>query len=549
MLPRPQLPPSPRMLALIALAFVAPGLIGHDPWKAVDAIGIEVVHEMHRLGDWLVPRVGGAPHFDDPPLYHWVALAFAKLFGSLLQFHDAARLASGLFVLAALHFLHAAARMGERPGAENKEEIRLEAPAAVLMLVGAVGLIVHAHEAIPDLAALAASAASFAMLARATQKPVAAGTGFGIALGVAFLATGPLVPAALLVAALLAWVVCDEFRHRRYATFIVIAVPVGILLAASWPIALALRSPALAEQWWGVAQPVPADFGRNLRYFLEIGTWFTWPAWPLAVWALWARRREWRSSALFVPLAASLTAFLAICLVAAPQDVNMLPMLPPLALLAARGIPTLRRSAANALDWFGVMTFGFFASLIWLGYIAMMTGVPPRIARNFLKTAPGFVPQFEWLPLLVALALTFAWLWFVLRAPPSPTRGVLRWAAGVALLWGTFATLWLAWADYQKSYRFVALQLKAQIPVGTQCLGGHNLGAPQRAALSYHAGIRTVPMTPAMTLAPAPTCGLLLVQGSPRNELGAPGSRWTKIADVGRPGDKSERYRIYRFNG
>ena len=32
-------------------------------------------------------------------------------------------------------------------------------------------------------------------------------------------------------------------------------------------------------------------------------------------------------------------------------------------------------------------------------------------------------------------------------------RSVLRWAAGIVLLWGMFAMLWMPWADYQKSYR------------------------------------------------------------------------------------------------
>ena len=46
-------------------------------------------------------------------------------------------------------------------------------------------------------------------------------------------------------------------------------------------------------------------------------------------------------------------------------------------------------------------------------------------------------------------------------------------------------------------------------------------------------------------------CPLVLVQGSPKHELDAPAStgtvRWTKLADVGRPGDRAERYRLYRL--
>jgi hypothetical protein len=219
-------------------------------------------------------------------------------------------------------------------------------------------------------------------------------------------------------------------------------------------------------------------------------------------------------------------------------------LLPPLALLGAHGVARLRRGAANMLDWFGVMTFSFFAFLIWLGYFAMHTGLPERLAKNFFRPAPGFVAQFEPLAFAAALALTLAWLYLAFCTAPSPTRGVTRWAAGIALVWGGFATLWLPWADYMKSYRSVALQLKSVLPAGAGCIGAVELATPQRAALSFHAGIRTEPL-PALPLA-RPRCNYLVVQGNPRAET-APGPGWRKLADVGRPGDRGERYRLYRY--
>jgi hypothetical protein len=42
-------------------------------------------------------------------------------------------------------------------------------------------------------------------------------------------------------------------------------------------------------------------------------------------------------------------------------------------------------------------------------------------------------------------------------------------------------------------------------------------------------------------------CRLLLVQGRPQDERDGPDATWTKIADVGRPGDRAERYRLYRL--
>jgi hypothetical protein len=230
-----------------------------------------------------------------------------------------------------------------------------------------------------------------------------------------------------------------------------------------------------------------------------------------------------------------------------PQDENLIPLLAPLALLAAQGISTLRRGALAALDWFGALTFAVFAGLVWLGYIAMLTGVPAPMARNFGRIAPGFVAHLQPLAVLFALALAAAWLYVVFFTPGSPLRSLARWAVGVVLLWGSFAMLWMPWVDYQKSYRSVALQLKSKLPVGAKCLAQRSLGVSQAAALDYHGGIRAQPFDVAKPAA----CPLVLVQGSPKPELDAPpstaGMRWTKLADVGRPGDRAERYRLYRL--
>jgi len=537
MISRLELPPSRAVLVLVALAFALPGLVGHDPWKSFDAIAIEIVSQMHRTGDWLVPRIAGEPWIEDPPLYHWAGLAFAKAVGWLLPLHGAVRLASGLFVLAALWFVYLAARHSA-PEAER----RACGAAAALVLAGSIGLIVHAHEAVPDLATLAAICAAFACCALAERRPLVAGGGFGVSLGIAFLSAGPVAPAALLLAVLAAHAACAPLRTRRALPFIGAAVVAGVIVSASWPLALALRAPELAAQWWSSASQPRGALLANLRYFVVTGSWFAWPAWPLALWALWNRRRLLHEPRTFIPLAAFALLLAAVSFAGPAQDINCIVLLPPLALLAAQGVGALRRGAANALDWFGVMTFSFFAALVWLGYVAMMTGVPPRIARNFAKTTPGFAPEFELLPFVIALALAAGWLVLVAWTRPAPIRGVLRWAGGIALLWGTFATLWLPWADYQKSYRPVALQIKSKIPAGAKCVARSGLGNAQRAALGYHAGIHTQPFNRSKPAA----CPLLIVQGHPQHERDAPGAGWTKLADVGRPRDRDERFRLYQ---
>ncbi len=526
MIPRLALPPAPAVLALIALAFIAPGLAGHDLWKSFDAFGIEIAHQMHLSGDWVVPRIAGEPWLEDAPLYHWIALAFGKLLGWAIPFHSAARLASGLCLLLALVFLY-----------------RVAGAAAPLLLIGSIGLIVHAHEAVPDLAGLAAICAAYAVLPRAHHRPLLKGAAFGAALGLAALGGSWIEPAALAAAVLIAHAVCAPLRNGKALAFLVASGCAAALVAASWPLALAQRAPALVGPWWYLATHTQGDLWPNLRYFLVTVTWFAWPAWPLAAWALWALRSHLLEPRLFVPALAFALTFAGIALAGPPQEVNAIALLAPLALLGAEGTALLRRGAAAALDWFGAMTFTFFAALIWLGYIALMTGVPSKMHHNLIKSAPGFEAQFAVAGFALGLALTLGWLYIAFFTAPSPMRGVTRWAAGVALLWGTFAALLMPWADYQKSYRNVALQLRSKVAADAGCISGQNLGVTQRAAFSYHAGLLTVPLDRARPDA----CRLLLVQGNPRDERDGPSAAWAKIADVGRPGDKAERYRLYRL--
>jgi 4-amino-4-deoxy-L-arabinose transferase-like glycosyltransferase len=525
MIPRLALPPRPAVLALLALAFALPGLIGHDPWKSLDAIAIEVAHQMQVTGDWVVPRVAGTPELENPPLFHWLALGFGKLLGGLVPFHNGARVASGLCVLLALWLL-----------------ARTAGAAAALLLIGAMGFMVHAHEALPELAGLAVACAAYAVLPRAHDRPLLYGAAFGGALGLMFLADGPFEPAALALTAIVAHAACPRLRGWRALPFLGVAAAVCAPLCASWLWVLAARAPELPGAWWALATQTWGKPLDNLRYFLVTASWFTWPAWPLAAWALWARRRDWREPELFVPAASCVILLAGLSWTGPAQDVALLAVLPPIVLLGAQGVQHLRRGAAAALDWFAVMCFTFFAGLVWLAYLAFMTGAPARLAQLLARPAPGFEASFSPASFLLALLLTLGWLYVAFFTAPSPVRGVTRWAAGVTLLWSTFALLLMPWADHQKSYRAVALQLRSKIAPDAGCVAGH-LGITQRASMSYFAELQTEPVS----RAGPDGCRLLLLQGSPGDDSAGPGPGWTKLADVGRPGDKAERYRLYQL--
>ena len=539
MLPRLTLPPSPATLALIALAFALPGLAGHDLWKTHDAIGLGIVHDMATSGSPLIPRVAGMPWLFDPPLYHWLAAGFGSAFQFVTEFHSGARLVSGVLVLAAFWLIYLAAR----DWAAEHEHRRTSGAAALLVLLGSVGLMVHAHEALPELACLTALCAALAVLPHTQRRPIPAGILFGAAIGCAALSAIWIAAGSLLAAVIVAHFACPEWRNRNGLVFIALSIPVALLVAAAWPLLLAWRAPEAFALWRVSAWQPIGDPLANLRYFLSTGSWFAFPGWLLGAWAAWALRRRWHEPRLLVPSVACVLMLLASAYWGPPQDVNLIPLLAPLALIAYQGALVLRRGAAGALDWFGVLGFGFFAALVWLGWFAMLTGQPPRVANNFFKTAPAFNLEFKVFPVLIALALTLGWLYLVFFTTRSPMRSVLRWASGIVLLWGMFAMLWMPWADYQKSYRNVALQLRSKIPVNSNCIAAKGLGVSQAAALDYHGGIRARPYD----IVRPNACPLLLVQGSPQHEYDGPGAGWVKLADVGRPGDRSERYRLYRL--
>src|SRR5512132_2529579 len=102
-------PTKTALFLIVCFAWLVPGLVGHDPWKADEAVSFGSVVEILRTGDWMVFRVAGEPYLEKTPLFLWVAALFAKLLGGLMPLHDAARLASGVFMTATLALVGAAA--------------------------------------------------------------------------------------------------------------------------------------------------------------------------------------------------------------------------------------------------------------------------------------------------------------------------------------------------------------------------------------------------------------------------------------------------------
>jgi len=521
-------------LALLVAAFVLPGLFGHDPWKTEDAVGFGVVWQLLTSGDWLTLGLAGEPFYEDGPLYYWMSALLVKALAWGLAPHDAARVASGAFLLLALWFVRLAAR--DLYG-------KVQGDLSTVALMGCVGLMWHSHETAAENAMLAGLAAAYYGLAISHKRPYKAAIVFGGGVGVAFLAKGLMAALQPLVAALLVLPLSGVFRARNYAVSVALGLVVLIPFVTAWPLAVARFAPGYFDGWlaWQVASVTTAPGWDDLVYYVKSFAWAAWPVWPLGLWATWEYRRYLRDPGFAVPFIGAIVAVVLLLAGTRASEMDALAVLVPLAIPAGAAAVGLRRGAANSLAWFSIMTFTLAAGYAWVVWFAALTGFPPQIERNIAKLQPGYVFEFQWLPYLVASALTIGWFVLLLKSERTTLRSLTYWAAGMTLSWGLVTTLALGWIDFGKTYRRVATSLTHQLPKGHGCIESRGLGETQRAAFHYHAGV----VTQRAEVRGATDCPFLLVQARVDADQPEPGPGWTLVWEGHRPRDL-ERYRLYR---
>ena len=286
-------------VTLLCLAWIVPGLIGHDPWKPDEAYTFGVVYSILDGGSWLVPHLAGEPFLDKPPLFYLSAAAAAHAFSAFLPLHDGARLVTGFWMALTFIFVGAAARElhGNGRGA-----------IAVLLLLGCFGLVVRSHQIITDIAMLTGFALAYYGWALVLRRPAGGALCIGTGIGIAFLANGLLPLAILSAIAILLPVISRHWRTRGYGAALVVAALAAAPWVIIWPTMLYRNAPALFDTWlWeeNIAAYLGGAPGISPEHFhyLKILPWYAFPAWILALWVLWrARGAGFRQAAIVLPL-------------------------------------------------------------------------------------------------------------------------------------------------------------------------------------------------------------------------------------------------------
>jgi hypothetical protein len=525
----------PRLaLLLFCAAYVLPGVFGRDPWRSADqaAFGYMLAMAEGRTS-WLAPTVGGLT-LETALMPHWLGAGAIALLSPWVDPALAARLPFAvLLALVLVLTWYATFQLARTDAAQpvafafgGEADLvgyaRAMADGALLALIATLGMLQLGHETTPELVQLFAASLALWSLAAAPYRPRRARWAAVAALPLLALSGAPTMAALLGLAGAVIAARSSYAEGRAYAPWIVGATALAAALAF-W-----------SGTWaWRVGlEPTAAQGVQLLRLML----WFLWPAWLLGLWTVWRWRHHLTRRHVAVPLALAGISLVA-CITGGGNDRALMIGLPAFAVLAAFALPTLKRSATSAIDWFSVFAFSIIAITIWVLYTAMLTGVPAKPAANIAKLAPGFDGQFQALPFGLAVLATLAWLalvrWRTGRHQQALWKSLVLPAGGVALAWLLLMTLWLPLLDYARSNRPWVARIAPHVPAGA-CVAAPGYPRASLASLEQYGRWR-VDGQPGS----GSGCAVRLQQER-RGETVAVPAGWERVARVRRPTDRDE---------
>jgi 4-amino-4-deoxy-L-arabinose transferase-like glycosyltransferase len=521
-----------KLLLVLCLIWILLGLVGHAPWKPLESTSISIVKGILDGGSLIAPLANGAISLETPPLYYLSAATSAKLLSPFISIHDGARLINVIWLSIILLMVGMTGRELWSRGVGRH---------ATFIMIGTVGLVISAHSLSAEVASLASTATGFYALTLAKRRPWRASGLLGVALAVGFLSLGTMPLLILLSTAVMLPLLFSAWRTRSFAKFLGTSILLASLPIIAWLLMFHYYNPKLFISW--LQRNLNGFYHENYFYFLRILLWYAWPALPLALLGLW----HYRQQLLIKPKFQLILTFLVCSLFllglgAASKDINALPLLLPLVALGAGSVEHLKRGTAAALNWFGVLLFGLIGGLIWLGWLAMMTGYPAKIKERMQFLSGINEIQINWLALIAALVITFIWAFICIRAKQTNKSAITNWAVGLTFGWSLLMTLWLPLIDSAKSYQPVFVSFNKALPKYHTCINSLNVGKPQRLLLNYYTSIKLQPFETTQKL----SCDLYLLQDVKGVGEMQPGQEWELIWSGRRAADRKEGFRLFQ---
>jgi 4-amino-4-deoxy-L-arabinose transferase-like glycosyltransferase len=557
---------SRRVLWLFCLGYILPGFLGREPWKNADVTAFGYMLELFGgHTNWLAPQSLGQAPEGSALLPYWLGAWALQLAPSWLAPAMVVRLPFmvllAITLLATWQGVYYLARSpralpvvfafgGE---AKPKDYARTIADGGLLALIACLGLAQFSHETTPALPQVCFTAVIFYAVAAMPYHRVASAAAFLIGLLSLTLSGAPSVAMALGLGSVLIFATDRQFEDDKRDVF---ERPTR-LRYTGWMLSCVLCAALLATSLnlWRFSASLPTASWQEAQGISRLLLWFAWPAWPLAIWTLWRWRRQTSSLHVALPLWFMGVAVMSMLFNHA-SDRALLLSLPALATLAAFALPTLERRLSALIDWFTLFFFSVVSLLIWGVWVAMQSGASTKSVIFINKLVPGYTPSFSWLPFLVAILGTLAWVWLVFwrvgRHRTAMWKSMVLPAGGTALCWLLLMTLWLPILDFARSY--APLVRRVAETVGTKdCVEMYGLSPGQATAFKYHASLDMQLLRPERMTAPdalvvaEKKCPWLIVDADSESSLKSLNmTPWRFVTKVRRPSDDNEDVLLYR---
>jgi 4-amino-4-deoxy-L-arabinose transferase-like glycosyltransferase len=550
------------LLLLLCVLYAVPGLIGRDPWRADDAANFGVGLTMARgsFSDWLIPNLAGLPMLDRGPMSGWVYAIAIKAFSIIgISEHLAVRSAAILLIFSGLALVwYAAYALASRRGIQPSDPFgvaagtmelgRALADSSVLILMACFGLVARLHETSVDAIQFTWTCLVIYSLAVSLERPRLAGVLFGLALAFTALTRGPYLAVTFIAAWLLIMMISTPYRwvfkHMAVGAFVGCLAIVGI-----WTY-LVYQIDAKFISLWLESSKIGAPKLSALSYYSRTFAWFFWPAWPIATWAIWRWRTRLDEPIIALCLGMILALGVSVFVQPIETESALLPLVPAFAVLAAMGLPTLKRGVTSLLDWFSVISFTLFSVAAWAYWLAFVAGTPEKMAQSVGRIAPGFTPDLILIELILGGLASIAWLalirWRITRHTSTLWRPVTLSCGGLILTWFLLMTLWLPFFNERNTYREVAQSLNKTVSLKNRCVelssatSSSQIGTTERTSFFYYSNMRYGKL--------AETCELKLLkdEGPAVGILNHEEPGWQLIWQGGRRNMKEERFRLYQ---
>lgn len=499
------------VLLIVGVVYILAGLFLRDPWKTDDVVGIAAMLQAVNaidLSAWLLPHLDKTEIIPQGPFTSAVGALFIIIlkpfFALFTSETNAIIIASRIpnllwFAITCASVWYGTYLLGRRPepqplklpfGGEPdvRDYGRMLADAALLLTVATIGILWLTHETSVASALIAFNALSFYAMARLLDRSVSGSITLGVALGIVFLIRGWIGFIPIVCAVLICFNPRSLFWHKRNYLFLSLAI--AFMIIAGWFVWAQNTAPYLNQLWIGWQKslftlPNTTNISRAMRDL----PWFLWPTWPLAIIAIWQWRKWLNAPHILLPISLGFVPFIFIFLHSNSTELDYSLMAVPSAILAAFSIPTLRRGFVNSVDWFAVMCFSLTITTVWFGWFALQTGFPPKISHNITRLISGYEITIAWLPLIIALIGTIAWIalvrWRLIHKPLALWRGTVLSAGGLIITWLLLATLWMPVLDYARSYRQLSGQIANVLDTNNaKCV--RNLGIASGQAASFY---------------------------------------------------------------